>query len=306
MVGSPKNLVKGLSFSVDFYHNAVDGIIAGNFKSILAANAAGQGAGFVPGNAATINPNAPFAAQIRRLANGQLDSSGTFAALPGFSGAVLSDNLNIGSREVSGLEYTVTYVLSTQDWGRFKWVTAANQFLKVDQTAGPGTPAVSYLGQFHSTTGDALSPGSIPRWKGNSGVIWTWHELTTNLNLNYVDHYQDDPLFVLSPALKAFYDSGATVANNPQYAAFLATPAALAPRVGGIRNIASFTTFDLQFTWNFKDGNAYTKGLSVSLGANNVFDKLAPFSAGAFNDNYDTRTVNNIGRFVYLNLRKQF
>jgi len=42
------------------------------------------------------------------------------------------------------------------------------------------------------------------------------------------------------------------------------------------------------------------------LGANNVFDKLAPFSAGAFNDNYDTRTVNNIGRFVYLNLRKQF
>jgi len=140
VVGSPKNLVKGLSFSVDFYHNTVDGIIAGNFKSILAANAAGQGAGFIPGNAATINPNAPFAAQIKRLANGQLDVTGQFAALPGFTGAVLSDNLNIGTREVSGLEYTVTYVFSTQDWGRFKWVTAANQFLKVDQTAGPGTP----------------------------------------------------------------------------------------------------------------------------------------------------------------------
>jgi outer membrane receptor protein involved in Fe transport len=78
------------------------------------------------------------------------------------------------------------------------------------------------------------------------------------------------------------------------------------PKVGGIRTISAFTTFDLQATYNFSGEWACTKGLSVMLGATNLFDKLAPFAAGAFNDSYDTRTHNNIGRFVFLQLRKQY
>ncbi len=48
------------------------------------------------------------------------------------------------------------------------------------------------------------------------------------------------------------------------------------------------------------------RGFTVGLGANNVFDQLAPFSAGAFNDNDAIRTASNIGRFGHLNRRKQF
>jgi len=80
-VAQPKNLLKNFSLTVDFYNIEVTGIIANNANIILAANAAGQGAGFVPGNAATINPNAPFANQIRRTATGSLNNAGSYVAV---------------------------------------------------------------------------------------------------------------------------------------------------------------------------------------------------------------------------------
>ncbi|MBI2511258.1 MAG: TonB-dependent receptor [Opitutae bacterium] len=304
VVGSPRGFLKGFTFSVDFYDIKVAGIVANNAKAILAANAAGQGAGFVPGNAATINPNAPFASQIRRASNGRLSNNGVFV-IDGTTirGAVLSDSLNIGSRDVQGLEYTAAYTLGTQSWGRFKFMAAANQFIKFDQKAAPNLPAESYLGKFVSTVGDALSPGSIPRWKGNLGVNWMWRNVTTNVIFNYIGSYRDDPLFVLTPKMQAFYDAG-TPKSDPTFAAFLADTSQ--PKVGGIRTISAFQTVDLQATYNFQSDNLFLKDLAVTVGATNVFDKLAPFAAGAFNDSYDTRTHNNIGRFVFVQLRKQF
>lgn len=303
LVGTPKALVKNLSVSVDFYSIDVSGIVANNAKAILAANAAGQGAGFIPGNAATINPNAPFASLIRRSANGRLNSSGSFAPTPGIRGAVLSDYLNIGSRKVQGLEYAVTYAYNTTDWGRFKFTAAANQMVKFDQNAGPGLPSESYLGKFVSTVGDPISPGSIPKWKGNFSVNWQWKNWTTNATFNYIGSYQDDPLFVLTPKMLAFYNAG-TPKSDPAFAAFLAD--ITQPKVGGFRMIDAWKTIDLQTSYAFESDNVFLKDLTITLGATNLCDKLAPFAAGAFNDSYDTRTHNNVGRFVYLQVRKQF
>ncbi len=307
IVGTPKDLLKGLTFSVDYYDIDVTGIGANNANIILAANAAGQGPGFIPGNAATINPNAPFASQIRRSANGRLTSNGNFAAAFGVTtrGAVLSDFLNIGSRHVAGIEYTASYVQNTSDWGRLRYVIGANQIIKMDQSNGPGLPTISYLGKSISVVGDPLSPGSLPKWKGNFGVNWTYKNWNTNVTFNYIGSFQDDPLFVLSPKMQAFFNAH-TPKSDPAFAAFLAAPASVEPKVGGIRSVDAWKSVDLQVGYTFTGDVAYTKGLSLALGATNVFDKLAPFSAGAFNDSYDTRTHNNIGRFVYLNLKKQF
>ena len=307
VVGTPKNLLKGFNFSIDFYNIKVDGIVASNFGSILALNAAGQGPGFVAGNAATINPAAPFADFIRRSANGRLNSSGSFAAQFGVTqrGAVLSDLTNIASREVTGLEYTATYTMNTQEMGRLTFTAAANEFLKFDQGNGPGVPIRSYLGKFVSTVGDPISPGSIPKWKGNFSTHWSWKNINANLIVNYIASYRDDPLFVMSPKMKAFYDSGVPK-SDPAFLAFLNTSAALEPKVGGIRTISAWTTIDAQISYEFNHDIMYLAGTKLTLGARNLTDKLAPFAAGAFNDSYDTRTHNNVGRFVYLDLRKEF
>jgi iron complex outermembrane receptor protein len=303
-VATPKGLVKNLTFSVDFYRIQVEGIVANNAATILALNAAGQGAGFKPGDATTINPNAPFAALIRRSANGRLNSNGSFATAFGVNsrGAVLSDFLNIAGNDVEGMEYTIGYTHNAADWGRFKFTLGANQFLRFEQDKGPGLPTVDYVGRFVSTAGDNISPGSIPRWRGNFGTEWKWHNLTTTLNLTYTASYQDDPLFVLSPKMQAFFDAH-TPGTDPAFAAFLADVSQ--PKIGGYRRISSFMPVDLQCVYDFK-GQRLLKGVSLTLGTNNLFDKLAPFAAGAFNDSYDTRTHNNIGRFVYANVRKEF
>ena len=305
-VAQPKNLLKNFSFTVDFYKATVSGIIANNANAILAANAAGQGAGFVPGNAATINPSAPFAAQIRRSASGRLNNNGSFsAAFPGITsrGAVLSDYLNIASRDVRGLEYTATYLFTTSDWGRFTFVAQANQFLKFDQLNAPGLPKLSYLGRFVSTVGDPISPGSIPRWKSNTSVHWTWKDISASVTFNHTASYQDDPLFVLSPKMLAFYQAG-TPKSDPAFAAYLADTTQL--KVGGFRKVAAFDTWDTQISYKFSSDNHYLAGLTLLVGANNVLDKLAPYAAGAFNDSYDTRTANNTGRFIYTSIRKEF
>ena len=303
-VGTPRGFIKNLTFSVDFYHIKVSGIVANNSAQILALNAAGQGPGFVPGNAATINPNAPFANLIRRSSNGRLSSNGSFQSAFGIAsrGAVLSDSLNIGQNDVEGLEYTVGYTYNTQDWGRFRFNLAANQFLRFVQNKGLGLAPVNYVGRFVSTAGDNISPGSIPRWRGNFGTMWTWKNFTTNLNITYTQSYQDDPLFVLSPKMQAFFDAG-TPKSDPTFAAFLAD--INQPKVGGFRKIGAFIPVDLQVSYDFK-GEGFMKGLSWTVGSNNILDKLAPFAAGAFNDSYDTRTHNNVGRFVYTSIRKQF
>ncbi|HET7537922.1 MAG TPA: TonB-dependent receptor, partial [Candidatus Didemnitutus sp.] len=233
---------KNFSLTVDYYDIKTDGIIANNAKAILFANAAGQGAGFVPGNPATINPNAPFAAQIKRSANGRLNSNGNFGGgLP--RGAVLSDFLNIASREATGIEYTATYTQPTDNWGRFTFTAAANQFLKFDQTNAPGLPTQSYLGKFVSTVGDAISPGSIPVWKGTFSTRWNWKQWMAMATINYIDSYQDDPLFVLSPKMLQYYKAGTPI-TDPAFAAFLADPSQ--PKVGGVRDVSAWTTLDLQ------------------------------------------------------------
>ncbi|MDI1318965.1 MAG: TonB-dependent receptor [bacterium] len=307
-VAQPKNLLKNFSLTVDLYNIDVTGIIANNANAVLAANAAGQGAGFVSGNAATINPNAPFASQIRRSASGSLNNSGSFsAAFPGVTqrGAVLSDYLNIASRNSRGLEYTATYVYNTSDWGRFTVVAQANQFLRFEQQSGPGLPKISYKGKFVSTVGDPISPGSLPTWKSNTSVRWQWKDITASVTYNHIAAYQDDPLFVLSPKSLAFYQAG-TPKSDPAFATFLGTSAALAPKVGGFRMISAFDTYDTQVSYRFGSDNSYLKGLTLIIGANNVFDKLAPNAAGAFNDSYDTRTANNYGRQIYARLSKEF
>ncbi len=306
LVAQPKNLLKNFSFSLDYYNISVNGIVANNANAILLANALGQGPGFIPGNAATINPAAPFASQIRRSANGRLNNNGSYVALfPTITqrGAVLSDYLNIASRDVSGLEYYATYVWNTDDMGRFTFVAQANQFLTFTQGTGPGVPKKDFLGKFVSTVGDPISPGSIPEWKSNFTTQWSWKNIAASLTFNHINSYQDDPLFVMSPKMKAFYDAG-TPKSDPAFAAYLADSTQL--KVGGYREIKAFDTWDVQASYTIKSDNAYLGGITCTIGSTNVLDKLAPSAAGAFNDSYDTRTANNIGRFIYASLRKKF
>jgi iron complex outermembrane recepter protein len=181
LVFSPK-AIAGLSLNVDYYFGEIKGLVGEGSQYIVNVNAAGQGAGFVRGNAATLNPNAPFANLITRSASGGITT-------------VNSTNFNISSRKTTGVDYAVTYVWPGREWGRFTTRGDWNTVLSWDLTPLPGAPAQSFVGVFLDTSNNAISPGSVPRQKGYISQLWEKGPWSVILTGNYISKLEDDPNF---------------------------------------------------------------------------------------------------------------
>lgn len=181
VVYSPKG-ISGLSINADYYFGEIKGLVGEGAQYILNVNAAGQGAGFVRGNAATINPNAPFAGLITRAANGTVQT-------------VASTNFNISARKTTGVDYAVTYVWPGRDWGKFTTRADWNTVLTWDLTPVPGSPSQSFVGVYLDTSNNAISPGSVPKQKGYVSQLWEKGPWSVVFTGNYISHLLDDPNF---------------------------------------------------------------------------------------------------------------
>jgi iron complex outermembrane receptor protein len=178
VVYSPK-AVSGLSVTVDYYAGEISGMVVDGSQYILNTNAAGQGPGFVKGDASTINPNAPYASRITRSANGTISS-------------VLSTPLNVSRRKTTGLDYSVTYEWPWKAEG--VWTTSVdwNTVLSYDVTPIQGVPSQNWLGRFVDPSVNGISPGSIPRHHGNVSQGWRSGGWTAVATINYISHLEDD------------------------------------------------------------------------------------------------------------------
>jgi iron complex outermembrane receptor protein len=282
---SPKS-VPGLNITVDYYKTKLGGLITDGAQFILNQNAATQGAGFpqvVPGVSVVTNPNALYAGLITRdPVTGQLDDT---------ISAINSTNLNVSERLAEGIDYTFSYRQAKETWGQLTHTLEFNQVLKWDLIPEAGSPARSYKGQFVDPSSDAIAPGSIPEWKGYYNLLWEKDSWTVSLTANYVDTIQDDP--------NAQY----TDANG--HFAYLDTKTGLDVPTDDI-SMERYVTFDVSAKYAFKSNNKWLKGTEVSLTIINIADEPPPFSAGAFNDNYDTSMYSTRGRFFGLSVIRKF
>lgn len=182
LVYSPKQ-IQGLSLTVDYYSGEIKGLVGEGSQYILNVNAAGQGSGFVPGNPATINPNAPFANLITRAATGSVTT-------------VNSTNFNISSRKTTGLDYAATYVWPLKSYGTFTTQLDWTTVLTWDLTPIPGSPSQSYVGLYLDTSNNAISPGSVPKQKGYVSQSWERGSWGAVFTAYYISRLKDDPAFV--------------------------------------------------------------------------------------------------------------
>ncbi len=86
--------------------------------------------------------------------------------------------------------------------------------------------------------------------------------------------------------------------------------------VGGYKNnivtpnehVSSWTTLDAQISYRFKNDTGALRGLNLTLGATNLFDKDPPYAAFSFNGisaiGYDPQNANPLGRVLSLQLTK--
>jgi iron complex outermembrane receptor protein len=144
--------------------------------------------------------------------------------------------------------------------------------------------------------------------------------LKFNLNGTYMNEWlqQADPSVAAIDRAGTF-DGNDGPGSIPEYRANLISTLNNGPWVGGLtlnyigdyteleplneveRTVDSWVTADVQASYLFRD-----YGTRVTIGIDNLTDEAPPFSAQAFNDNFDGSMHNLIGSFWYMKVIKKF
>ncbi|WP_149195964.1 TonB-dependent receptor domain-containing protein [Luteimonas suaedae] len=193
------------------------------------------------------------------------------------------NNMNFGSRnagyiEVEGYDFGAIYRFDT-DFGRFgiDWqntYTSKNEF-KTDDDAQFTTQANSFV----------TTAGANFRLRSNLGLTWEQGDFGGSWNMRYHSAIKEECL-----SASAFPGE----CSDPDYVA--ANPA----NSGPINRTGSVTFSDVQFRWT-APWNA-----TISVGANNVFDRYGPPLYTQPNSNTNYYGGFDIGRFVYMKYQQRF
>lgn len=108
----------------------------------------------------------------------------------------------------------------------------------------------------------AEGSGSIPEWKSRLNLFWQFGRWEFSLASMHVSSLEEQVL-----------------SQDP------------------VRDSGAWSREDLQVSYRFNSGQSL-----VTLGAENIFDQMPPFLGTAFNDNFDVRTHDSTGRFIYARL----
>jgi iron complex outermembrane recepter protein len=257
---------------VDYYYGQIEGLVAEGSQFMVNVNAMNQGAGYVPGNPATLNPAAPFAQNITRNAGGSIT-------------AVNSTYLNVAERETTGVDFSISYVWPWQGAGRWASYADWNTTLTWDLTLIKGQPSRNQLGKFGDPGTDASTPGSIPRNRGYFTQTWDRGNWSAAATINYISHMEDE--------IARTYSVATDASGNLIF-----------PRK--FRYVEEWVTFDAQVQYRLPNVWSFIRKSSLRLGCTNLTDEPAPLAVGAFNDSYDQVMHSNRGRFIYTNLVLEF
>jgi iron complex outermembrane receptor protein len=224
--------IPGFSASIDAFHLDQRRAVDANAQYTVDANAQGGA----------------FADQVWRDERGNLTR-------------VIASTVNVGGRELSGIDLAARYRFPDTRLGRLKLTVDASHLLEFRSQLGQSGPVVDLTGTFVDPAAQGL--GALPEWKANAGLTWRRGRWEGRWDLHYVSSMQE------------------TI-----------------PDTETTRSIRRWLTHDLQVSRLFK----VYRGLRFAVGIDNVFDEAPPFVASAFNDNYDGRSYDLEGRYVYARL----
>lgn len=175
---------------------------------------------------------------------------------------LFSPFINIGERRVSGIDTTIRYVFKFKNKGYLNYTLNTSYLEEYAFKLDRDSPFENLEGTFEDAANEGS--GALPKWKANTGIFFAYKRFEFNYSINYISSISEQ-----------------------------------IPRSGEQRRtISSWVTHDTQAT--FKLGKR--KNIKLTFGADNVLNKAPPFSSAAFNDNYDGRTYDIRGQFLYSKL----
>jgi outer membrane receptor protein involved in Fe transport len=248
VVWSPKGQLEGFSYSMDVFQIERNGTVASDLQNVVDRDAGIIAGGLSPGESV-----------IRDFAGNLVQVNGLFR--------------NLGKTKVNGFDVATSYVMKTQDLGRFDVGVNATYLASFKQSSNPGVPLVDII---NGEVPGSSSDDALLHWKGQAFVGWAWKGLNSRLTGTYTDGFNE-------------FD------NN-----------------GDPRKVSSTIVYDLQISYTFfpskgKNEVKLWSDLKMTVGVNNLFDKDPPHAEGngGNSNGYPGFLYNDTGRFVYVGFEKK-
>jgi iron complex outermembrane receptor protein len=281
---SPK-YIKGLNITVDYYHISEDRVGSIDLTTVFQdLNAKGSASIYAPGFS--------FAdgTVLKTTAANQINTTN--------AGTINIANNPTGDQWTDGVDVDVDYAFATDMFGRFDVGISANYLMNYKYRATATDAYLQYANQFtDSTTGGSGYEGLLPRYLLKPYINNTYKWVSTSIYMNYIPQVNVPGSSFPTPANISNYGTGPgsnyyTLSGNPSK-----TP--------------SYFTMDLAFKITLPTfGFTSLRNSSVTLGANNVFNKAAPYIPGdgsyVAENNTDKGAYDIIGRFLFVSLKKDF
>jgi len=282
VVFSPKQ-IKGLTFSADYYRIKQDKVGSIDYTSVYAdLNAKGadskyakdlQGLGtsFIFADGSKLVTNAP----------NQVNSTNV--------GTLTIANDPAGDQWTDGLDLAFDYTFSTDNVGRFGVGAQANVLFNYKFRPTPDAPYYQYARNYtDSANGLGGQNGLLPSYLVKPYINHVYGPIATSFFLTYV------PPVTSSGTL--FGNQAATNTNRVD---------------GKVYTIPSYFIADVAVNYTIPNfGKSWARNFTLTVGANNVFNKTPPYVAASGNGAGENNTVKNtydiIGRFLFVELRKGF
>lgn len=178
---------------------------------------------------------------------------------------------NLGTINTSGWDFTAHWLLPETGWGQlgFDWkATWVTRYELINESgqAEPKGPGIE------------VSDSAIPEWSSTFATNWDYRNWNVNWTMRYIDRLRES-----CAGANGFAICTDSVADQHW--------------------LGSTTYHDAQISWRT---DAWMKGVKLSVGVNNVFDKNPPICLSCTLNGYDPGTYDLPGRYTYARLSMDF
>ncbi len=194
-----------------------------------------------------------------------------------------NDYLNLGIRNIEGIDFSVAYDWDT-DIGDWSVTLNAANLKKFEQQADPisaqliaaqlaGDPSVP-ADRTVAGAGDLLEQNGRPKWRARAALSWRYQQWGAGINANYVGEVRD---------------TSTTATVNGEIAQL---------------PVDSFSRVNVYLDYRFQE-EGFMEDSKLRVGIRNIADKEPPL-ADELAHGYFGSLHSNRGRYVYMNFSKSF
>jgi hypothetical protein len=194
-----------------------------------------------------------------------------------------------GDQKTEGVDLSLDYRFKTETMGSYDIGATANILFSYKFRATSHDPYLEYARNFtDSTIGGAGYSGLLPGYTIKPYVNATYKDFTVSVFMNYIPKVTVPGTLFGGASTTNDYTLNGRASSTPTY----------------------FTT-DATVSYRLPDmGKSWMRNSALTVGANNLFNKAAPYIPGdgslVAENNTDKGAYDIIGRFIFVELKKSF